>query len=55
MTDNVGNNMNMIKNANTFTYVKRVRKHVPLDGRQREPADPRTGTDRSDRLVLTFV
>ena len=32
-----------------------VGKHIPPDGRKREPAHPRTGPDRSDLLVWTFM
>ena len=32
-----------------------VGKHVPPDGRCREPAELRTGPDRSDRSLWTFM
>ena len=30
-----------------YTHLYLLGKHVPLDGRYREPVDPKTGTDRS--------
>ena len=36
-------------------HKRSVGKHVPPDGRCREPAELRTGPDRSDRLLWTFM